>query len=387
MPGGSLADLLAASRPRTPPVAGSARHRRAGRAGAGARARARHRAPRSQAGQRLARRRRHRAARRLRPRGAGRSRVASRARACSSGRSRTWRRNRRWAAIPTRADLYALGALLYEMLCGPAAVPRRRRRRRREQHLHTAPVMPSWHRAEVAAAIDDTRARAAREGSGRNVRRAPRSSPSARGFRDHGVPSASRAHADDGAAGAQLRGGPTGAASSGEARSSGSSRRCSTTRSSGRTRLAMLVGEPGIGKTRLVEELGAYAAIRGAQVLWGHCYEGDSACRTGRGSRRSARTCAIAADDDLERERAAGCAGGRDAAARAPRALPESAGAAAARRRGGADAPVRGRRVVLRAAASGAAARARARRPALGRQADAAAAPASVRSVTRAIAC
>ena len=44
---------------------------------------------------------------------------------------------------------------------------------------------------------------------------------------------------------------------------------------SGRTRLAMVVGEPGIGKTRLVEELGAYASMRGAQVVWGHCYEGD----------------------------------------------------------------------------------------------------------------
>jgi class 3 adenylate cyclase len=44
---------------------------------------------------------------------------------------------------------------------------------------------------------------------------------------------------------------------------------------SGRTRLAMVAGEPGIGKTRLVEELGAYAAMRGAQVVWGHCYEGD----------------------------------------------------------------------------------------------------------------
>ena len=42
---------------------------------------------------------------------------------------------------------------------------------------------------------------------------------------------------------------------------------------SGRGRLVMLVGEPGIGKTRTTQELAALAEIRGAQVLWGRCYE------------------------------------------------------------------------------------------------------------------
>jgi DNA-binding CsgD family transcriptional regulator len=42
---------------------------------------------------------------------------------------------------------------------------------------------------------------------------------------------------------------------------------------SGRGRLVMLVGEPGIGKTRTAQELSAYAEQRGAQVLWGWCYE------------------------------------------------------------------------------------------------------------------
>ena len=39
----------------------------------------------------------------------------------------------------------------------------------------------------------------------------------------------------------------------------------------------MLVGEPGIGKTRLAEEFGVYAKLRGAQVLAGRCYEGGVA--------------------------------------------------------------------------------------------------------------
>ncbi len=42
---------------------------------------------------------------------------------------------------------------------------------------------------------------------------------------------------------------------------------------SGQGRLVMLVGEPGIGKTRTAQELAAAAGQRGAHVLWGRCYE------------------------------------------------------------------------------------------------------------------
>jgi len=45
----------------------------------------------------------------------------------------------------------------------------------------------------------------------------------------------------------------------------------------GRASLVMLVGEPGIGKTRLAEEAGKYARHCGAQVLEGRCYEGEAA--------------------------------------------------------------------------------------------------------------
>jgi len=41
----------------------------------------------------------------------------------------------------------------------------------------------------------------------------------------------------------------------------------------GQGRIVMLVGEPGIGKTRTAQELASYAQQRGARVLWGWCYE------------------------------------------------------------------------------------------------------------------
>jgi class 3 adenylate cyclase/tetratricopeptide (TPR) repeat protein len=43
----------------------------------------------------------------------------------------------------------------------------------------------------------------------------------------------------------------------------------------GRGGLVLIGGEPGIGKTRLVEEVAEQAARDGVTVLWGHCYEGE----------------------------------------------------------------------------------------------------------------
>jgi predicted ATPase/DNA-binding CsgD family transcriptional regulator len=45
----------------------------------------------------------------------------------------------------------------------------------------------------------------------------------------------------------------------------------------GRGRLVMLAGEPGVGKTRMAEELRTYAQIQGAEVLWGRCHEDQGA--------------------------------------------------------------------------------------------------------------
>src|SRR5207245_4587388 len=45
---------------------------------------------------------------------------------------------------------------------------------------------------------------------------------------------------------------------------------------SGQGGLVMVVGEPGIGKTALCEQLATYAALRGGRALVGHCYEEGS---------------------------------------------------------------------------------------------------------------
>lgn len=45
----------------------------------------------------------------------------------------------------------------------------------------------------------------------------------------------------------------------------------------GQGRLVLLIGEAGIGKTRIAEELAAHARTLSARVLWGHCHEGERA--------------------------------------------------------------------------------------------------------------
>ena len=56
----------------------------------------------------------------------------------------------------------------------------------------------------------------------------------------------------------------------------------------GRGQMVILVGEPGIGKTRTAQELTSYAESQGARVLWRRCYEEEGAPPTGPGSSPSA---------------------------------------------------------------------------------------------------
>jgi predicted ATPase/class 3 adenylate cyclase len=176
--------------------------------------------------------------------------------------------------VDTRSDLYGLGATLYEMACGrppfsghdPVAVV--------SQHLNTPPVAPSFHNPSLPPALNDLILKL--------LAKDPEDRPS----------SADEVLAVLRALGEQVKRGeavapaepaaatPIGrvawGAFVGREREMGQLKERLAGAFSGLGSVVMVVGDAGIGKTRLLQEFATYARLRGAQVLWGAAYEGEA---------------------------------------------------------------------------------------------------------------
>jgi eukaryotic-like serine/threonine-protein kinase len=172
-----------------------------------------------------------------------------------------------------RSDLYSLGCVTYEMVTGrapflgddPVAII--------SQHINTAPVAPSWHNPQVPRALESL------------ILRLLAKDPNERPESAAAIPQALQAIVDSASTTASV------AADSdvnpldrlatgifvGREKEMDELRAGLEDALSGRGRLMMLVGEPGIGKTRTSEEFATYARLRNVQVLWGRCYEGEGA--------------------------------------------------------------------------------------------------------------
>lgn len=174
------------------------------------------------------------------------------------------------AATP-RSDVYSLGALMYELLCGVPPFGGEDAAVVISQHATRAPVRPTWHRGDVPRALEnlvlrllakspEERPKSAtevREGleaiaTATSVESADVNDPSALDRFDDGVLVGREAEMRD------LRAAVDSAFA-------------------GHGRIVMLVGEAGIGKTRLAAETDTYAELRGATVLWGRCTQSAGA--------------------------------------------------------------------------------------------------------------
>ncbi|MDP9180990.1 MAG: protein kinase, partial [Chloroflexota bacterium] len=172
-----------------------------------------------------------------------------------------------------RSDLYSLGCVTYEMVTGrapflgddPVAII--------SQHINTAPVAPSWHNPQVPRSLESL------------ILRLLAKDPNERPESAAAIPEALQAIVDSASTTA-----PVAADSDvnpldrlatgifvGREKEMDELRAGLEDALSGRGRLMMLVGEPGIGKTRTSEEFATYARLRNVQVLWGRCYEGEGA--------------------------------------------------------------------------------------------------------------
>ena len=176
--------------------------------------------------------------------------------------------------VSARSDLYSLGCVLYEMATGRPPFLGDGSLAIISQHVNTQPVAPLFLNPGLPPALDAL--------IGRLLAKAPDERPESaamvieelRSIRDSAPAEPGAATAVASSAGLQ---GVDWGRFVGRREELAQLKAALENMLSGRGALVMLVGEPGIGKTRLAEEFGVYASLRGAQVLTGRCYEGEVA--------------------------------------------------------------------------------------------------------------
>ncbi len=170
-----------------------------------------------------------------------------------------------------RSDIYSLGALLYELLCGIPPFVGESAAAVVSQHVSTAPVAPSGHRSGVPPALDHLLLRM--------LAKSPEARPQqAAEVRDAlGLIAAAVAGGYTATQDAAALDRITDGSFVGRERETEKLRAAIDDAVGRRGRTMLISGESGIGKTRLAAEAAAYAALRGANVLWGRCYAGTGA--------------------------------------------------------------------------------------------------------------
>ncbi len=184
--------------------------------------------------------------------------------------------------VTAKADLYSLGAMLYEMVTGRPPFVGDESVAIIGQHINTPPVSPTWHRADLPPALETLimqlleKDPEKRPQSATVVLQALDSIGTGKDSKRH-HPQTSRTPAENPlyrrvfvgreAELKQLQSAFDGAMS-------------------GQGALMMVMGEPGIGKTALCEQLSTYVTLRGGRTLIGPLLRGGLAITTLPGLRR-----------------------------------------------------------------------------------------------------
>jgi len=173
--------------------------------------------------------------------------------------------------VTTKADLYSLGAMLYEMVTGRPPFVGDDSVAIIGQHINTPPVSPTWHRADLPPALETLITQL--------LDKDPEKRPESASVVLQALES--------------IEAGKIKLEPSQEAPTLAESplyRRVFVGREpelrqlqsafdgamSGQGALLMVVGEPGIGKTALCDQIATWVTLRGGRTLFGNCYEEGS---------------------------------------------------------------------------------------------------------------
>jgi len=173
--------------------------------------------------------------------------------------------------ITARADLYSLGAMLYEMVTGRPPFTGDDTVAIIGQHINTPPVSPNWHRPDLPPALAALILRLLEKDPQKRPASAAEVLKAIEAIEAGKVEKVSAKEAAALAENPLYRRVFVGREP--ELRQLQAAFDAAT---SGQGSLTMVVGEPGIGKTALTEQLATYVSLRGGRALVGHCHEEGS---------------------------------------------------------------------------------------------------------------